>query len=68
MYLKGARQQARSEDPLVRLTFRIPPSLYGAVTEAAQEAQLSRTAWIVSILARHLNHPEHDQISPPAQD
>lgn len=64
MYLKGAKHQARSESPLVRMTFRIPPDLYGAVTEAAREAGLSRTAWIVSLLARHLGYPEHDLTHP----
>lgn len=55
-------------EPLMRMTFRMPGDLYEAVTQAAQDAKLSRTAWIISVVARHLNYPKHDQLSPPAQD
>ena len=64
MYLKGARHQAPAHGQLVRMTFRIPHDLYEAVTDAARDARLSRTAWIVSILARHLGYPEHDLTRP----
>ncbi|WP_156523351.1 hypothetical protein [Kocuria sp. ICS0012] len=67
MHLDGAKRQNRMGEPLMRMTFRMPGDLYEAVTQAAQDAGLSRTAWIISIVARHLNYPEHDSI-PPAQD
>lgn len=67
MHLEGAKRQKQLSEPLVRMTFRMPSDLYEAITQAAQDAGLSRTAWIISIVARHLNYPEHDSI-PPAQD
>lgn len=58
------RRQSRTGKPLVEMTFRMPLELHEDLIKAADRAKLSRTAWIVSVLAQKLDHPEHDQITP----
>lgn len=56
------RRQIRTKEPLVQMPFRMPSDLHKDLVKAADDADLTRTAWMVSIIARHLNHPEYDQL------
>ena len=61
------RRQTRTGDPLVRMTFRMPAELHEDLTAAAAREGLSRTAWMISVIAQRLNHPEYSKI-PPTND
>ena len=58
------RRQTRTGDPLVQMTFRMPAELHQDLTDAAAREGLSRTAWMISVIAQRLDHPEYNKILP----
>ncbi|MGU3438303.1 hypothetical protein [Kocuria varians] len=46
------------------MTFRMPAELHQDLTDAAAREGLSRTAWMISVIAQRLDHPEYNKILP----
>ncbi|WP_312395927.1 hypothetical protein [Kocuria sp.] len=65
---RGPRRQPRNYGERHQLALRVPIEVWEAATHQAAEVNLSMTSWFVSLAARATGFPEHDQISPPAQD
>jgi len=56
------RRQTRTGDPLVPMTFRMPAELHQDLADAAKREGLSRTAWMISVIAQRLNRPEYNKL------